>query len=278
MPARHYHCNYFHGISNMTIKTTLALLAIALVPAAAFGHGQLMTFHVNAAGDFESDHLAYYQPVLDLTAEQHDTVLEAGSYTVNAVVTNSLQTVLSPSTTDPAATNGLAVNSTYGFDLVGKLWFWDPVLGITDPQIAGVDVVATIVRSGVAFNVDKNSVFVSGGNLATSAAPYNGTNGFHNSTTFNIPPGSPVGLYAVGYQIRSTVNPNFPLLTQYGTSNVFYGIVTNGVPAGEDFDRGLAALAAVGVPEPSSMVLLGMGLAGAAVFAWRKRRAAGTTC
>jgi len=179
---------------------------------------------------------------------------------------SSLQYTASPATSNPPATNGLAIGSSYAFDLVGPLVFWDPVLGITP-----TNVMATIVRSGAGFTVDKNTTFVSGGFLAGGAngttGPYNGTAGFHNSTTVNNPLGSPVGLYAIGYDIRST------FATPYGTSNKFYAIGTNGLSEA-DFYRGIDALAAVGVPEPSSVVFLAMGVGGLALYGWRQKRRA----
>jgi hypothetical protein len=178
------------------------------------------------------------------------------------VTTNSLQFTASPYVSDPP--NGVAIGSTWGFDLVGPLVFWDPVAGIIDPQISGVDVVATIVRSGAAFNVDKNTTFVAGGNLA-SGAGYNGNLGFHNSTTVNLPLGSPAGLYAIGYRLRSTGS------TPYAASNTFYAIGTNGLSS-VDFYRGIGELAAVGVPEPSSVLMLALGGIGLAIAAWRRRR------
>jgi hypothetical protein len=136
----------------MTSRTVFALLLVVfVVPRAAWAHGLPMTFHVNADGNFESDASAYYGPVLD-PIEQHDSVFRnTGSYTItslNGVATpsttaSSLQFTASPGTSNPPATNGLAIGSTYGFNLVGPLVFWDPVSGITP-----TDVVATIVRSG----------------------------------------------------------------------------------------------------------------------------------
>ncbi len=259
----------------MSPRTVCALLLLAVVsPRAAWAHGLQMTFHVNAAGNFESDTSAFYGPVLD-PIEQHDSVFRnTGSYTITSLngvaisstTLSSLQYTASPATSNPPATNGLAIGSTYGFNLVGPLVFWEPVLGITP-----TDVTATIVRSGAGFTVDKNTTFVPGGFLAGgatgSSGPYNGTAGFHNSTTVNIPLGSPVGLYAVGYEIRPTFG------TTYGTSNRFYAIGTNGLSE-EDFNRGINELAAAGVPEPSSIVVGVLGAAGAIAYAWRRRRRA----
>ena len=232
-----------------------------------------MTFHVNAAGNFESDSSVYYNPILD-PVEQHDSVFrDTGSYTLTSLngvampstIFSSLQYTASPATSNPPETNGLAIGSSYAFDLVGPLVFWDPVLGITP-----TDVTATIVRSGAGFTVDKDTTFASGGYLAGGATgttgPYNGNTGFHNSTTVNIPPGSPVGLYAIAYEIRST------FATPYGTSNAFYAIGANGLSEA-DFDRGINDLAAAGVPEPSAVVLAAMGVAGLAFYGWRRRPA-----
>lgn len=259
----------------MKIRSLLVLLLVAVVsPRIAGAHGLPMTFHVNAAGNFESDAPVYYSPILD-PIEQHDSVFRnTGSYTITSLngvampstMFTSLQFTASPATSNPPATNGLAIGSSYAFDLVGPLVFWDPVLGITP-----TDVTATIVRSGAGFTVDENTTFVSGGFLAGGAngttGPYNGTTGFHNSTTVNIPLGSPVGLYAIGYDIRPTFS------TPYGKSNRFYTIGTNGLSEA-DFYRGISDLAAAGVPEPSSVVLAVMGVAGLAGYGWRRRRKA----
>jgi len=237
-------------------------------------HGLPMTFHVNAAGSFESDATAYYSPILD-PIKLHDSVFRnTGSYTITSLngvampstMFSSLQFTAAPSTSNPPATNGLAIGSSYAFDLVGPLVFWDPVLGVTPTNVT-----ATIVRSGAGFTVDKDSSFVSGGFLAGGAngttGPYNGTTGFHNSFTVNIPVGSPVGLYAIGLDIRST------FATPYGTSNKLYAIGTNGLSEA-DFNRGIGDLAAAGVPEPSSVVLAVVGLIGIAGYGWRLRRSA----
>lgn len=257
----------------MRIRAFFVLLTVAAVaPRMAGAHGLQMTFHVNAAGNFESDAPAYYSPILD-PIEQHDSVFRnTGSYTITSLngvampstTSPSLQFTASPATSNPPATNGLAIGSSYGYDLVGLLVFWDPVLGVTPTNVT-----ATIVRSGAGFTVDKNTTFVSGGFLAGGATglagPYNGTTGFHNSTTVNIPLGSPVGLYALAYEIRPT------FATTYGTSNKFYAIGTNGL-SDADFYRGINDLSAVGVPEPSSVVLAAMGVAGLAYYGWRRRR------
>ncbi len=252
----------------MNIRNLFALsLVVALTPAIVHAHGLQMTFHVNSAGNFESDSKAYYGPVPD-PIDHHDSVFLSGSYTITSLngsaipstSSPSLQFTASPSTSNPPATNGLAIGSTYGFDLVGPLLFWDPVLGVTPTNVT-----ATVVRSGNGFTVDKNTSFVSGGNLTTLAGPYNGTTGFHNSTTVNIPVGSPVGLYVIGYDIRSTN------ATTYGTSNVFYAIGTNGL-SDADFYRGVDALRAIGVPEPSTVALLGIGAVGMGVQGWRRHR------
>ena len=243
------------------------LLSVALFvasPALALAHGLHQTFDVNGSGNFQSSYGAYYSPVIDPVG-QDDSVFETGSYTVASIVTPSLQFTAAFAPADRPAPNGsgnIAVGSTYGFDIVGPLLFWDPVLGVTPTAVT-----ATIVRSGTAFTVDQLSGLVPGGNLATLAAPYNGTAGFHNAATVNIPIGSPAGLYVVGFQVRSTNT------TTYGTSNTFYAIGTNGL-SDEDFYRGIEALDHIGVPEPSSIALAGVGAAGLAWAGWRRRRAA----
>jgi hypothetical protein len=240
----------------MKIRYILFTLAAIAAPASTLAHGLHQSLFVNPAGNFQSTEKAYYGYVIDPVG-QDDSVFEPGSYTVNAVVTNSLQYTAAFATIDPP--NGIAIGSTWGFDLVGPLMFWDPVAGFVDASVT-----ATIVRSGTAFTVDKDSTFVAGGNLAAGGG-YNGTLGFHNAATVNLPLGAPAGLYAVGFQVRSTGS------TPYGTSNVFYAIGTNGLSEA-DFDRGVEAFAAIGVPEPSSVVLMVLGSLSLVTVGWRKRR------
>jgi hypothetical protein len=240
----------------MKIRNLLFVLAAVAAPSSVLAHGLHQSIHVNPAGNFASSTIAYYGPVLD-PVEQNDSVFEAGTYTVNAVVTNSLQYTAGFYTADPP--NGIAVGSTWGFDLVGPLVFWDPISGFVDAPVT-----ATIVRSGAAFNLDKDSTFVAGGNLAAGGG-YTGNLGFHNSVSVNLPLGSAAGLYAVGFQVRSTGT------TTYGTSNVFYAIGTNGLSEA-DFNRGIEAFAAIGVPEPSSVVLMVLGSVSLVTMGWRKRR------
>ncbi len=243
----------------MTIRNLLMLMLV-ISPATVWAHGIQMTFHVNASNKFESDARAYYSPIPD-PVDHHDTVFLPGTYTITGQPAQSaLQFTASPAPSNPPASNGLAIGSTYGFDLVGPLLFWDPVLGITPTNVT-----ATVVRSGAGFLVDKNTTLLTGGNLTTLAGPYNGTTGFHNSTTVNIPVGSPVGLYAIGYDLRATNS------TTYGTSNTFYAIGTNGL-SDADFYRGIQALNAIGVPEPSSVILLAAGSIALVCYGWRKRR------
>ncbi len=232
----------------MSISKFVPVVLVLLAPATACAHGLHMELNVSSAGNFFTTSVAYYGPVLD-PVEQDDSVFEAGSYTVNSVTTDSLQYTAGFFAADPP--NPIAIGSTWGFDLVGPLLFWDPVAGFTDPKIGSTDVVATIVRSGNAFTVDKNSTFVAGGDLATSGG-YNGNLGFHNSVTVNLPLDAPVGLYAIGFDVRSTG------ATSYGTSDVFYAIGTNGL-SGDDFNRGIAAFQAIGVPEPGSVILAALG-------------------
>lgn len=245
----------------MYIRLLSALCVTLIASTTALAHGLHQAFGVNGGGDYQSTAPAYYSPVIDPVA-QNDSVFEAGSYTIGPDTFNSLQYTAAFAVVDPP--NGIAIGSTWGFDIVGPLVFWDPVAGITDPMIGPADVVATVVRSGVAYTVDKDSTFVTGGNLAAGGG-YNGNLGFHNSVTVNLPLGSPAGLYAIGFDVRSTG------ATPYGTSNVFYAIGTNGL-SDADFYRGIADLRAIGVPEPSSIVLAALATAALVVCGWRRKR------
>lgn len=240
----------------MKIRNLLFVLAAIAAPTSALAHGLHQSLFVNQAGNFQSTATAYSGFVIDPVG-QDDSVFEPGTYTVNAIVTNSLQYTAAFAAVDPP--NGIAIGSTWGFDLVGPLMFWDPIAGFVDAPVT-----ATIVRSGLGFDVDKDSTFVAGGNLAAGGG-YSGTLGFHNSTSVNLPVGSPAGLYAVGFQVRSTG------ATPYGTSNVFYAIGTNGLSEA-DFNRGIEDFAAIGVPEPSSVVLMVLGSVSLVTMGWRKRR------
>jgi|GEM_PF-2059312 len=238
-------------------KLILTLLILASAPAVTLAHGLHMSMFVNPQNDFATTSGAFYGFTPDPVG-QDDSVFEPGSFTISGSTTNSLQYRAGFYPTDPP--NGIALGSTWGFDLVGPLLYWEPVGGFSDASVA-----ATIVRSGNAFVIDKDSTFVAGGNLA-SGGGYNGNLGFHNSATVNLPLGAPNGLYAVGFQVRSTG------ATTYGTSDVFYAIGTLGLTE-EEFNRGIGAYAAIGVPEPSTWALLGLGVAGLFVARRRTRRA-----
>jgi hypothetical protein len=134
----------------MKARILLSVALLIATPGLALAHGLQMTFHVNSGGAFESDSHAYYSPIVD-PVDHHDSVFLSGSYTITklngvaipSLTSPSLQFTASPATSNPPASNGLAVGSTYGFDIVGPLVFWDPVLGITPTAVT-----ATVVRSG----------------------------------------------------------------------------------------------------------------------------------
>jgi hypothetical protein len=240
-------------------KLILTALILVSAPAVTLAHGLHMAFSINPQNNYQMTSGVYYGFTIDPVG-QDDSVFEPGSYTVSSVTTDSFQYTAAFAAVDPP--NGIALGSTWGFDIVGPLLYWEPVGGFSDATVA-----ATIVRSGNAFVVDKDSTFVAGGNLA-SGGGYNGNLGFHNSATVNLPLSAPNGLYAVGFQVRSTG------ATPYGTSDVFYAIGTLGMTA-EEFNRGVEAYAAIGVPEPSTWALMGFGVVGLLTVARRRTRRAG---
>jgi hypothetical protein len=245
----------------MNTRFLITLSVILSTPALALAHGLPFIFDVNPSGDYQSSVLAYHQPVLE-PVEQHDSVFESGSYTVGGVPTPSLQWLGAFTPLAPPAPGGeghIAVGSTYRFDAVGPLLFWDPTLGITP---TGETLV--IVRSNQGVSVDQNSGVVTGINLTVPPTGYNGLPGAHSSASFNLPPGAAPGLYVVGLRIVSTND------TTYGASNTFYAIGVNDLTM-EQFESGMDAFRAVGVPEPPSILMAAIVLVAAGLAGWSRK-------
>ena len=132
----------------------------------------------------------------------------------------------------------LTVDSTGSAFHPTALLYWDGANVLPSP------VSITLQRTGINVTVSPTDTFVNVGTLPA----FNGLEGGHSALNVLLPLGSPVGLYAIGFQVTSPGSPDF------GRSETFWGVANNGVTSPDDVANGLAAIQTA-VPEPSSVVL-----------------------
>jgi hypothetical protein len=149
----------------------------------------------------------------------------------------------------------LTVDSTGSAIHPTALLFWNGSNVLPSP------VSITLQRTGINVTVGPTDTFVHVGTLPA----FNGLPGGHSALNVLLPLGSPVGLYALGFQVTSPGSPDF------GRSETFWGVANNGLTSPGDVQLGLAAIQSA-VPEPSSVVLATLGAAALGFFRWRRSR------
>lgn len=151
------------------------------------------------------------------------------------------------------------------FDFVQQLLYWN-----------GTELVDTNANLTVSFGA--NSQTISGSDtsglpgfvLGQAILSGQQAGGFHSDLEWTLPETAASGLYGVVLRLSMesgspgpVISPSESFLLAFGKGDVI------------DVDRGLEAMATVAaVPEPSSMVLAGLGVAGVLAAGWRRRRRA----
>ena len=231
----------------------LALTAIWLAGAAtALGHGFKVS--IDAQGK------------LQLVSED-DT---AGGNLIYKV-----QSMLGPSTSKSHDHPGFEAISGFGggesvyFDSLGPLWY-SPGSGATQPSPAGVNM--TVIPqdlSPASITITGTSGFQPGFLVGEYADGALGVYDHQLYYSIDVLTGVPTGAYAITLQLRGTDGNGQPLVP----SDAFVAVFNNGMNltafntvAGELYTT------AIGVPEPSSILLATTAACGLAWFARRRRR------
>ena len=155
---------------------------------------------------------------------------------------------------------GLNANNLIGYNVLDALLYWNGTefasagdVAITIPGKGGSADTAVSATSGPQF-----SDFVTPANLIDQA---DGVGDFHSHLDFNISEGAPSGGYGLLFSLSTD---------EAGIANSDpFGIFLNLGLEEEAFEAGVDAFAAK-VPEPSSMLLVAMGIAGLGVL--RRKR------
>lgn len=125
-------------------------------------------------------------------------------------------------------------------------------------EVTPTDQTLTIIRSGNSIDVTENDTFVAGPVIGA----YNSASlDWHGTVNFFLPLDAPAGVYAVGLQVTAP---------DHTDSETFWVMANVGLTP-EQYALGVAALTSA-VPEPSSIVMAGMGLALIAGLGWKRSR------
>lgn len=146
-----------------------------------------------------------------------------------------------------------------GFNVLGPLLFWDGD-ELVAPQVGlGLDLRWALTKVSV---TGTNGPVTNGFSLGGATDP-NGE--FHEHFTFEIAENAPLGAYGVLMELTPAGSSTFL------KSDPFLLVFNRGLAAG-DFEAGVDAMVQVtAVPEPSSVVLAGLGAAGLAGVAVGRR-------
>lgn len=172
-------------------------------------------------------------------------------------------------TIDPGFAGSPPQGQQYGVQIAQKLWYHSGIVGDPVTPVPG-NVFVRVADATTAIDVSGSSGLQAG--LVLTGSLSGSLHGHLDFTLFpNTAPKAAAGVYGLVMQVNS---PSFqasdPFLVAF--ANLAGGSLTlEGIEYGED---AIYAAAFAAVPEPSSVVLAGLGVAGWLAAAWRRRRAA----
>lgn len=201
--------------------------------------------------------------------------LESEDGTAGGNLIYKVQSLLGPATSKShdhpgfEAVSGFSGGELISFDSLGPLWY-SPGSGATQHSPAGVNM--TIIPqdlSPASITIEGTSGFQTGFLVGEYADGALGAYDHQLYYSIDVPTGVPVGAYAITLQLRGTDGNGQPLVP----SDAFVAVFNNGLNL-TSFNTVAGELytAAIGVPEPSSILLAMTAACGLAWFARRKRR------
>ena len=201
--------------------------------------------------------------------------LESEDPTAGGNLIYKVQALLGPSTSKShdhpgfEAISGFAEGDSVYFDSLGPLWY-SPGSGATQHSPAGVNM-TIIPQDAIPGLVTITGT--SGNQAGFLVGQYSsGALGAYDHQLYysiDVPTGVPIGAYAITLQLRGTHENGQQLVP----SDAFVAVFNNGLNL-TSFNTVAGELytAAIGVPEPSSILLATTAACGLAWFARRKRR------
>ena len=223
------------------------------------------------AGSFSAPKPALAGPHTDIEIKlsSQQLITEGGVYVTGSFAGRVFEGEMAPGspnndTIEPGfdvAAGTLTQGDQIRFDFVQQLLYWNGTALTTPP-------------ANLTVSLGSNSRTISGTDTAGLAGFIVGTTGatggFHTDLTWSLPNTAADGLYGVVLTLGPAAGT-----TGFTASEPFLMGFVNGDPLTLNIEGGLEAMANVAlapVPEPSSMALAGLGVAGALAAGWRRRR------